>query len=185
MTRINLAPWRQRRRQQRLRAFLVALAAAISCAGLVVALAAWRHADAAEQQQRAGEVLTAALATVESRVAAIDALRRDREALEQHATTLRRLMAERGTVVAILDALAYATTPGARYTRLVRDGQTVTLRGVAESPDRVADLLRNLAAATAFEASALKTISGTDGGAPTHATGTAAFELSLRLAPPA
>ena len=184
MTRINLLPWRQRRRQQRLRALFAAFAASVCGAALVVALAAWRQVDAVERERRAGERLTAALAEVEARAAESDALRRDREELEQHAATLRGVMAERGTVVAILDALSRAAAPGARYTRLVRDGQTVTLRGVAESHDRIAELMRNLTAAEPFEAPALKTISTAPDEAPIHATGTVAFELSLPLAPP-
>ena len=184
MTHINLLPWRQRRRQRQRRAFFGALAVAVCAAALVVALAAWRKAETVERHRRASDLLTADLATVNARIAAIDALRRDREALEQHSATLRRLMAERGTAVAILNALSLAAVPGARYTRLARDDRTVTVRGVADSHDRIADLMRNLGTAAPFEGSVLKTISGTDGEAPTHATGTVAFELSLLVAPP-
>lgn len=179
MTRLNLLPWRQRRRRQRLRRFLGALAAAAIGPACAVALAGHHIADDVERLRRVNHQLTAEIAALDARLAEVDQLRSAREEIERKVATLRDLWAERPTATRTLGDLAAAAVPGAHYTRLARKDRAVVVHGVAESHDRVSDLMRNLRRAERFDAPVLEAITGAGNDEPSQGRRLAAFELSF------
>ena len=185
MNNMNLLPWRERRRQRRLRWFLGAVAASATGAVLALVLVGLHIAGGVERERRANDDLTAALATVDARVTAIDQLRREREAFEARAAALRGLWRERATTVAALSALAEAVVPGVHYTHVAREGRAITIRGAAQSHEQVSELMRNLAEVERFEAPVIKTVTAAEDGQQSYGAGTAVFELSCLLATPA
>ena len=185
MNNMNLLPWRERRRQRRLRWFLGALAASATGAALALVFVGLHIAAGVERERRANDELMAALATLDTRVTAIDQLRREREAFEARAATLRGLWRERETAVTALSALAEAVVPGVHYTHVAREGQAITIRGAAQSHEQVSALMRNLAEVERFEAPVLKTVTAAEDGQQSYGAGTAVFELSCLLAAPA
>lgn len=182
MNDMNLLPWRERRRQRRLRWFLGALAASAIAPVLALVFVGLRIADDVERQRRANNDLTAALATLDARRTAIDQLRREREAFAARAETLRNLWRERATAVTALAALAEALAPGTHYTHLSREHRAITIRGAAQSHERVAELMRNLSAVEQFDAPVLKAVTSAEGDQRSYGAGTAVFDLSCLLA---
>ena len=185
MNNMNLLPWRERRRQRRLRWFLGALAASATGAALALVFVGLHIAAGVERERRANDDLTAAVATLDARVTAIDQLRREREAFEARAATLRGLWRERETAVTALSALAEAVVPGVYYTHVAREGQAIAIRGAAQSHEQISALMRNLADVERFAAPVLKTVTAAEDGQQSYGPGTAVFELSCRLAAPA
>ncbi len=184
MNNMNLLPWRERRRQRRLRWFLGALAASATGAALALVFVGLHIADGVERERRANDELMVALATLDTRVTAIDQLRREREAFEVRAATLRGLWRERETAVTALSALAEAVVPGIHYTHVAREGQSITIRGAAQSHEQISALMRNLADVERLETPVLKTATAAEDGQQRYGAGTAVFELSCLLAAP-
>ena len=184
MMRPNLLPWRQRRRRQQLRRFLGALAASGVGAALALALLGHHIAAGVESRRHANHELTAAIAALDARLAAVDQLRGEREELDRHATTLLGLSAARAAAAQTLGGLAEAAVPGVRYTRIARKDGVVAIVGVAESHGRVSALTRNLHGARGFESPVLKAITGADGGESDSGARTVAFELSFHESNP-
>ena len=185
MNNVNLLPWRERRRQRRLRRFLGSLAASAIGAVLALVFAGVYIAAGVERERRANDDLAAALATSGAHVTAIDQLRREREEAEGRAAALRDLLREQTTTVAVLSALAEAVAPGVHYTHLAREGRALAIRGAAQSHEQVAELLRRLAEVEHFEAPVLKAVIAAEGDEQSYGAGTAVFELSCPLAAPA
>lgn len=184
MNSMNLLPWRERRRQRRLRSFLGALAASATGAALALVFVGLHIAAGVERERRANDDLTATLATLDARATAIDQLRREREAFEARAATLRGLWRERETAAAVLSALAEAVGPSVHYTHVAREGRAITIRGTAQSHEQVSALMRNLADAERLEAPVLKTVTAAEDGQQSYGAGTVVFELSCLLAAP-
>ena len=184
MNDMNLLPWRERRRQRRLRRFVGALAASAIGPVLALVVVGLHIANGVEHQRRANNDLTAALATLDARGTAIDQLRREREAFEARAETLRDLWRERATAVAALAALAEAVVPGAHYTHLSREGRAITIRGAVQSHERVAELMRNISGVERLETPVLKAVTSAEGDQRSYGAGTAVFDLSCLLAEP-
>lgn len=182
MNDMNLLPWRERRRQRRLRWFLGALAASAIGPVLALVFVGLHITDDVERQRRANNDLTAALATLDARRTAIDRLRREREAFEARAETLRDLWRERATAVAVFAALADAVAPGTHYTHLSRERRAIAIRGAAQSHEPVSELMRNLAGVEQFDAPVLKTVTSAEGDQQSYGAGTAVFDLSCLLA---
>lgn len=180
MMRLNLLPWRLRRRRLEARRFIAGLGTAVMVAVLVITLAAWRLSAAVADRQRANDELTTELAELESRIAASDQARQHRRALEDHAAALNGLREQRAITVRLLETFAGAAVPGARYTSLVRDGQQLLVRGVAQSSESVSRLMANLASVEELSAPNLRAIveAAADGGRERAAQ----FELALRFA---
>lgn len=185
MNDMNLLPWRERRRQRRLRWFVGALAASAIGPVLALVLVGLHIADDVERQRRANNDLTAALATLDARRTAIDQLRRERGAFEARAETLRGLWRERATAVAALAALAEAVAPGTHYTHLSREGRAITIRGAAQSHEQVSELMRSLSGVERFDAPALNAVTAAEGNHRSYGAGTAIFAISCQLATPA
>lgn len=184
MTRPNLLPWRQRRRRQRLRRFLGALTTSALGAAFAIALLGHHMAAGVEPQRQANHQLTATIATLDADLAEIDQLRGEQEELERQVTTLRRLWAERFATSRTLGALADAVVPGAHYTRLARTDGAVAIHGVADTHDRVSELMHNLQRTPRFQSPVLKTITGVDHGESGRGARAATFELSFHESNP-
>lgn len=180
MNGINLLPWRERRRRERRRRQLGALAATAAVTVLAVGLMALCTADDIDQTRRANEELTQAIAALDAQLAEADELRRGREAFAHHAAAVADLWTQRHVVVTILDALAEALVPGVHYTALARTGAAITLRGSAQSSERVSALMRNIRESALFTSPALKGVAAAQAGAERGAGAT--FELTFDLA---
>ena len=180
MTRINLLPWRERRRERRRRVLLGQAAATF--AGVVACVAAVGiHIDGwIERQQRRNQYLATAVAALDARIDQIQGLRRERDELQSRMALLVQLGSDRNTLVHVLDGIARTLVPGLHYTGVAKRGVVVTVRGAAESNDGVASLMRNIDAAAAFGVPNLKSIAET--GATAGDGPTTVFELTFEVA---
>lgn len=145
MIKINLLPHREARRKLKKTAF-VALMALSAVAGVVVVMlvGGYNASQISIQNERNG-VLTRANADLDIKIAEIATLKQEIEALKARQQAVEDLQSDRNQPVYLLEELVKQTPPGVYLKEFRQEGQKVTMIGVAQSQERVAELLRNLA----------------------------------------
>lgn len=150
MILINLLPHREEKRKQRKRAFFVGLGVA-ALAGVAVA-GAWytvlQQMTAAQESRN--EFLRNEIKRLDAQVKDIATLRAEIEALTARQKSVEDLQIERNTPVYLLDELARQTPEGIYLTSIKQAAQVVTVNGVAQTNERVSELLRNTANSSAW-----------------------------------
>lgn len=179
MVRINLLPWRQRRRERQQRVFLCQLVASLLVAVALVASAELYLHGLVEQQRRGNTLAERRNAELDGELAEIDTLNHRREEILARLRVLRGLWADRSTTVEILDQLAHGVVAGLHFVSLSRQDDTLIAHGTAQSNDRVAALMRNLRDSPRFAVPNLKNIGGDQSAA--YGEHGAAFELVFAI----
>ena len=143
MILINLLPHREARRKRRREAFFAALVLS-AVAGVLVAggISLWFAAQISDQQSR-NAVLAGEIKRLEAQIKDIANLRSEIEALKARQKAVEDLQTDRNTPVYLLDELVKQTPEGVYLTSIKQAGQVVAVTGVAQTNERVSELLRN------------------------------------------
>lgn len=148
MILINLLPHREAARKQRRDAFNVSLFTAFLVGGLVAGMIfLWFQGRISDQQGRNG-VLTSEIKRLEGQIKDIASLESEIAGLRARQQAVEDLQADRNVPVHLLSELVKQFPDGVYITTMRQDRQTVTLQGVAQSNERVSELLRNLSTGT-------------------------------------
>jgi type IV pilus assembly protein PilN len=141
---INLLPHREVKRQQRKQAFFAGVAAA-AVLGLVVA-GVWYMVlqQLMANQVARSQFLKAEIARLDVQIKDIAALKAEIEALKARQKAVEDLQTDRNTPVRLLDELVKQTPEGVYITSIRQTGYQVQVVGVAQTNERVSELLRNL-----------------------------------------
>ena len=143
--RINLLPHRERRREQRKKDFLRLLGISTVFAG-VVAFAVGMTIDGQIDTQRArNDFIRAENAKLDEQIKEIRTLRAEIDALRARQLAVETLQANRTLPVHLVDELVRQMPEGAFLKSIRQDARKVTLVGLAQSNERISDLLRSLA----------------------------------------
>lgn len=145
MIKINLLPHREAKRKQKQKAF-VALMALGGLVGVIVVLTvgAWNASQISIQEER-NRVIKAANVELDKKIVQIATLKEEIEALKARQQAVEDLQSDRNQPAYLLDELVRQTPEGVYLKSFKQTGQRVTLSGHAQSQERVAELLRNLA----------------------------------------
>lgn len=144
MIRINLLPHREAKRKQKRAAFAALLAlGGLLGAAMVLMVGGYNASVIATQNQR-NEVLKQANAELDKKISKIANLKAEIEALKARQQAVEDLQGDRNQPVYLLDELVRQTPEGVYLKSFKQEGQKVLLSGVAQSQERVAELLRNL-----------------------------------------
>jgi type IV pilus assembly protein PilN len=144
MIRINLLPHREAKRKQKRAAFAALLAlGGLLGAAMVLMVGGYNASVIATQNQR-NDVLKQANAELDKKISKIANLKAEIEALKARQQAVEDLQGDRNQPVYLLDELVRQTPEGVYLKSFKQDGQKVLLSGVAQSQERVAELLRNL-----------------------------------------
>lgn len=143
MILINLLPHREEKRRWRKQAFFAGLGAA-AVAG-VAAVGIWYLVlqQLTEAQQARNAFLTAEIRKLEAQIKDIATLRAEIEALKARQKAVEDLQTDRNVPVHLLNELAARTPEGAYLTSIRQTGDVVAVTGVAQTNERVSELLRN------------------------------------------
>jgi type IV pilus assembly protein PilN len=148
MIRINLLPHREAKRKLKKTAFVALLALGGILGVAVVLVVGGYNASRISIQNERNLVLKNANAELDKKIAAIATLKQEIEALKARQQAVEDLQGDRNQPVYLLDELVKQTPSGVYLKAFRQDGQRVTLSGVAQSQERVAELLRNLSGAS-------------------------------------
>jgi type IV pilus assembly protein PilN len=145
---INLLPHREAARKRRREAFYVALGAS-AVAGVLIAGAIflWYAAQISAQQAR-NQLLRTEITKLEAQIKDIATLQEEIAALRARQQAVEDLQADRNMPVHLLSELVKQLPDGVYLTTMKQVNDLVTLTGVAQSNERVSELLRNLGSGT-------------------------------------
>jgi type IV pilus assembly protein PilN len=140
---INLLPHREEKRKRRKAAFFVGLGLAAVAGLLVVGLWYLVLQQMTVSQQERNQFLTTKIKELEIQIKDIANLRSEIEALKARQKAVEDLQIDRNVPVHVLNELVKQTPEGIYYRTIKQDGQVLTLSGVAQTNERVSELLRN------------------------------------------
>jgi len=141
---INLLPHREAARKRRRETFYATLGLA-AVAGALISGASylWFQAQISNQQERNG-ILQSAITKLDAEIKEISTLQAEIAALRARQQAVEDLQGDRNMPVHLLNELVRQLPDGVYLTSMKQDNQTVTLQGMAQSNERVSELLRNL-----------------------------------------
>jgi type IV pilus assembly protein PilN len=142
---INLLPHRQEKRQRRKVAFFVGLG--VSAAAGVAIVGVWflilQQLTSAQQDRN--QFLSAEIRRLETQIKDIATLRAEIEALKARQKAVEDLQTNRNVPVHLLNELVKQTPEGVYLTSIKQSERVVSVTGVAQTNERVSELLRNTA----------------------------------------
>ena len=145
MILVNLLPHREAARKRRRDAFYAALGTAALLGGLIGgAVFSWYQAQISSQQGR-NAFLKAEIVRLDGQIKEIATLQQEIAALRARQNAVEDLQGNRNLPVYLLDELVRHLPDGVYLTTMKQDNQTVLITGVAQSNERVSELLRNFA----------------------------------------
>ncbi|MEO6623672.1 MAG: PilN domain-containing protein [Burkholderiaceae bacterium] len=148
MILINLLPHREAARKLRRDIFNVSLAAAF-IVGLLIsgAIYLWFQGRISDQQTQ-NRLLQSEIKRLEDQIKDIATLETEIAGLRARQQAVEDLQADRNVPVHLMTELAKQLPDGVYIVSMRQENQNVTLLGVAQSNERVSELLRNLAKKT-------------------------------------
>ncbi|MEJ6068445.1 PilN domain-containing protein [Psychrobacter sp. 16-Bac2893] len=144
MARINLLPWRQEERARRNKEFIT-LVVAVTLLSLLAAFATWSYFNnELAEQLDANAMIEQENARLDKALVEIDSLEQRREDIISRMQVIQDLQGRRPVPVRLWDDLAKAIPPALYLNNLKREGDVLTLTGLADNPNVVSSLIRNL-----------------------------------------
>ena len=144
MARINLLPWRQEERARRNKEFIT-LVVAVTLLSLLAAFATWSYFNnELAEQLDANALIEQENSRLDKALVEIDSLEQRREDIISRMQVIQDLQGRRPVPVRLWDDLAKAIPPALYLNNLKREGDVLTLTGLADNPNVVSSLIRNL-----------------------------------------
>ena len=143
MILINLLPHREEKRKRRKAAFFLGLGLAAATGVVIAALWYMVLQQMISAQQERNNFLSAEIRKLEAEIKDVATLRAEIDALKARQQAVEDLQTDRNIPVHMLNELVKQTPEGIYYTTVKQDGQVLTLTGVAQTNERVSELLRN------------------------------------------
>jgi len=140
---INLLPHREEKRKRRKAAFFLGLALAAAAGLAAVGLWYLVLQQMTENQIRRNDFLTTEIRKLEVQIKDIATLRAEIDALKARQKAVEDLQIDRNLPVHVLNELVKQTPEGVYFSSIKQDGQVLLLNGIAQTNERVSELLRN------------------------------------------
>lgn len=181
MATINLLPWREELRAELRKEFFIITGAVAALA--IVIIFAWQMilSGAVEQQKGRNAFLEKRIAELNQQVKEIAELKKKKAELVARMDVIQSLQGNRPEIVHIFDQIVRTIPDGVYYREIVRNGNDLTIKGTAESNNRVSSLMRQLDASDWFASPNLTGVKA-NRAAGEHAND---FELKVKITPPA
>ena len=148
MILINLLPHREAARKRRRDVFNLSLAASAILGGLIAFAVFLWYQGTISAQQGTNLALETEIKKLESQIKDISGLEAEIAALRARQQAVEDLQSDRNLPVHLLTEMVNQLPDGVFISRMVQVDQVVTINGVAQSNERVAELIRNLASNT-------------------------------------
>ena len=145
MILINLLPHREAARKRLKEQFFTQLGLSALLGGVICgAVFTWYQGQIAEQQER-NTFLQTEITRLDNEIKDIASLQAQIASLRARQTAVEDLQGDRNLPVHLLDELVAQLPDGIYLSSMKQENQSVLLSGVAQSQERVSELLRNLA----------------------------------------
>lgn len=180
MASINLLPWRQERREELKKEFLVISAGFAVFAILIVFFWQLILSTSISNQQARNHYLEENIKDLDKQVQEIAQLREEKKRLVERMQVIQSLQGDRPAIVHIFDELVRTLPDGVYYSLIDRKGNTISLNGTAESNNRVSSLMRQLNASEWFSNPTLKMVKAN----PAFGDQATDFVMTVTITPP-
>ncbi|WPC65767.1 PilN domain-containing protein [Rhodoferax ferrireducens] len=183
MILINLLPHREAARKLRKDVFNVSLGLAALAGGLLAGIIFLAFQSQISDQQGRNQLLQTEIKRFDAQIKEIAGLESEITALRARQQAVEDLQADRNLPVHLLTELVKQLPDGVYIVSMRQDNQTVTLQGVAQSNERVSELLRNLGNNTPWfsKPELVEIVAGTVTLAPREQRRVANFTIRVRL----
>ncbi len=148
MILINLLPHREVARKKRQDAFNVSLAVSALLGGLISGVIFLWYQGQIDNQQSQNLMLENEIKLLDGQIKDIAGLESEIAALRARQQAVENLQADRNLPVHLLTELVNQLPDGVYINSMKQDNQAVQIQGVAQSSERVSELLRNLSSNT-------------------------------------
>jgi type IV pilus assembly protein PilN len=180
---INLLPHREAARKKRRDIFNVSLLASALLGGLIAGSVFLWYQAAIGAQQDNNQLLSTEIAKLEAQIKDIATLESEIAALRARQQAVEDLQSDRNVPVHLLAELVSQLPDGVYVNRMVQLDQVVTLNGVAQSNERVSELLRNLSGNTPWftKPELVEIVAGSVAVTPKESKRVSNFVIKVRL----
>jgi len=180
---INLLPHREAARKRRRERFVFMLALSVATGALVAGAVYLAQAAAVAAQRERNDILGAEIRRLDTQIKDISNLRQEIAGLRARQQAVEDLQADRNMPVHLLRELVEQLPDGVYLTGLRQDPQVVVLQGVAQSNERVSEMLRNLGHRSAWLAQPelVEIVAGSVNLGPREQRRVANFQVRVRL----
>lgn len=163
MTKINLLPWREERRQELQRQFFTILGGVAILGGLCVYVVYSFYDGQLTDQNIRNKYVEGKTAELESQITKIRELQARRDQIVDSMKVIQELQGNRPVIVYALGDIASTIPEGVYYTKIEKVGNLYKIFGVAESNNKISRLMRNFEDSPWFkEPSLVKVVSAKD-----------------------
>lgn len=183
MILINLLPHREAARKKRRDIFNVSLGASAVLGGVIAGTIFLWYQTAISTQQDNNQLLVTEIGKLEAQIKDIATLESEIAALRARQQAVEDLQSDRNVPVHLLAELVSQLPDGVYINKMVQLDQVLTLNGVAQSNERVSELLRNLSSNTPWFAKPelIEIVSGTAAVSPKESKRVSNFVIKVRL----
>lgn len=158
MANINLLPWREELRQERNKVTAVMCAAVIGAALLVVFGAKLVMDARISHQNDRNAFIQAEINKLSAVIKEIEDIKQRRDALSARIDVIQSLQQNRAKIVHIFDDLVNKLPDGVFYDSVQKSGTSLSIKGKAQSNERVSRLMTSLDDSEWFDNSSLKVV---------------------------
>lgn len=144
MARINLLPWRDDRRDELKKEFLIVLGVVAVAALVLLFFGNLLINGQIDNQNTRNAYVTKNIKNLERQVSEISELENRKAELLDRMKIIQELQGNRPVIVRIFDELVRTIPDGVFYSTLERKNKNVKISGTAESNNRVSSLMRRL-----------------------------------------
>lgn len=180
MAKINLLPWREERRQELKKEFLVILGGVVVLGFAIVVLGHMYVSGEISGQQSRNAYLQRNIDELSAQVKEIQELEKKKRELIERMKVIQELQGNRPIIVRIFDEMVRTLPDGVFYQKLRRNESKIVLDGVAESNNRISSLMRNLENSDWFADPALTSVKAT----PEFGDQASSFGMSFKITTP-
>ena len=148
MILINLLPHREAARKRRREAFQVTMFASFLLGLLIAGAIYWWFQNQIAEQQSKNAFLQSEIKLLDGQIKEIASLEQEIAALRARQKAVEDLQSDRNLPVHLLNELVQQLPDGVYVTSLKQTDQSVVMQGMAQSNERVSEMLRNLSSNT-------------------------------------
>jgi type IV pilus assembly protein PilN len=179
MPSINLRPWREELRAERQKQFIGTLVGVLILACALVFV--WQDyvGSQTEYQKSRNGYLKSSMTELDKKIKEIKELKSEKKKLLDRMKVIQDLQGTRPVIVRVMDELVRALPDGLYYESLEREGDQITIQGMAESNNRISGLMRNFESSVWFANPNLSDVSAVAGQDSLNS-----FDLSIKQVTP-
>lgn len=181
MVRINLLPWREQLREERKREFFVLLMGVIIIAAGIVFLVDRNFRGDIRYQQGRNDFVRREIMVLDARIVEINQLKEQKQQINSRMAVIQDLQGSRPVIVRVFDELVKALPSGVYFNTVKRTGERLEIGGIAESNNKVSDLMRRIDESQWFVNPSLQQISAASADVNSDQRAANAFSLTLLL----